>query len=79
MSAPPESIEVGQCYLTEDGRVRKVMRLLPDGRIRYRYRGPAQQTMALRDAGPPHLRLHHRATRSLRLEAGERRKQHREE
>jgi hypothetical protein len=40
MSDPPESIEVGQCYLTDDGRVRKVMRLLPDGRIRYRYRGP---------------------------------------
>jgi hypothetical protein len=40
MSTPPEGPEVGQCYLTEDGRVRKVMRLLPDGRIRYRYRGP---------------------------------------
>jgi hypothetical protein len=40
MSIPPEGPEVGQCYLTEDGRVRKVMRLLPDGRIRYRYRGP---------------------------------------
>ncbi len=40
MSDPSKRIEVGQCYFTEDGRVRKVMRLLPDGRIRYRYRGP---------------------------------------
>jgi hypothetical protein len=40
MSDPLESVEVGQCYLTEDGRVRRVTRLLPDGRIRYRYRGP---------------------------------------
>jgi hypothetical protein len=40
MSIDPASIVVGQCYLTEDGRVRKVMRLLPDDCIRYRYRGP---------------------------------------
>jgi hypothetical protein len=39
VSIPPESIEVGQCYLTEDGRVRKVTRLLTDGRVRYKYRG----------------------------------------
>ena len=35
----PESLEVGQCYLTEDGRVRKVTRFLTDGRVRYKYRG----------------------------------------
>jgi hypothetical protein len=40
MSVPPESIEVGACYLSNDGRVRKVMRFLTDGRVRYRYRGP---------------------------------------
>lgn len=40
MSIPPESLEVGQWYLTEDRQVRKVMRLLPDGRITFRYRGP---------------------------------------
>ena len=40
MSIPPESLEVGQWYLTEDRQVRNVMRLLPDGRITFRYRGP---------------------------------------
>ncbi len=40
MSISSEGIHVGQCYLTSDGRVRRVLRLLPDGRIRYRYRGP---------------------------------------
>ena len=39
MSLPPESIEEGKCYLAENGRVRRVMRILPDGRIRYKYRG----------------------------------------
>ncbi len=38
MPVPPESIEVGKCYLTNDGRVRRVAKFLPDGRVRYVYR-----------------------------------------
>ena len=41
MSIPPESIQVGQCYLTLSGQVRRVMRLLPDGRAQYEARGGA--------------------------------------
>jgi hypothetical protein len=38
LSVPPESIEVGRCYLSDDGRVRRVRKFLPDGRVRYTYR-----------------------------------------
>ncbi len=38
MPIPPESIEFGKCYLSNDGRVRGAAKFLPDGRIRYAYR-----------------------------------------
>ncbi len=41
MSVPPESIQVGQCYLSVTGQVRRVMRVLPDGRVQYEARGGA--------------------------------------
>ena len=44
MGVPPESIQIGKCYLSNDGRVRRVMKFLPGGRIRYRYRSfPANE------------------------------------
>jgi hypothetical protein len=33
----PESIQVGQCYLMDTGRIRRVTELLP-GRVRYQQR-----------------------------------------
>jgi hypothetical protein len=33
----PESLEVGQCYLMDTGRIRRVTELLP-GRVRYQQR-----------------------------------------
>jgi predicted NUDIX family NTP pyrophosphohydrolase len=41
MSIAPENIQVGQCYLTVTGQVRRVMRILPDGRVQYEARGGA--------------------------------------
>ena len=38
MSVPVESITVGKCYLVETGRVRRVMRLMPDGRVQFEHR-----------------------------------------
>lgn len=41
MSIPPEIIEVGKCYLVDGTRVlyvRRVMRLMPDGRVQYESR-----------------------------------------
>ncbi len=38
MSVPPESIEAGKCYLMETGHVRRVMRLMPDGRVQFESR-----------------------------------------
>ena len=35
MSAPPDSLEVGKCYLLETGHVRRVIRLMPDGRVQF--------------------------------------------
>ncbi len=37
MSIPPESIQVGQCYLMDTGRIRRVTELLP-GRVRFQQR-----------------------------------------
>jgi hypothetical protein len=39
MSIPPEIILVGQCYLTNGPHVRRVVRIMPDGRIQYEWRG----------------------------------------
>ncbi len=38
MSIPPESIEVGKCYLGDNGQVRRVVRIWPDGRVQYETR-----------------------------------------
>ncbi len=38
MSLPPESIELGKCYLTNTGRVWRIIRVMPDGRILYEQR-----------------------------------------
>ncbi len=44
MSIPPESITVGRCYLTTTERgyqVRRVVRIMPDGRVQYERRAAA--------------------------------------
>ncbi len=38
MTIPPESIEVGKCYLMETGHVRRVTRMLPGGRVQFEQR-----------------------------------------
>jgi hypothetical protein len=38
VSLSPESIKVGQCYLTE-GHLRRVVAVLPDRRVQYEWRG----------------------------------------
>ncbi len=38
MSIHPESIEVGKCYLMDSGQVRRVLRIMPDGRFQYEHR-----------------------------------------
>jgi hypothetical protein len=35
VAIPPESIQVGRCYLTHDGKVRKVTSADSDGSMRY--------------------------------------------
>jgi len=39
VSIPPESIEIGQCYLTDGNIIRRVLRVLPDRRVQYEWRG----------------------------------------
>ncbi len=34
-----ESIQTGPCYLTGDAHVRRVVRIMSDGRIQYEWRG----------------------------------------
>jgi hypothetical protein len=38
MPIPLGSVEVGKCYLMETGQVRRVMRIMPDGRLQYEHR-----------------------------------------
>jgi hypothetical protein len=38
MTIPPESIQVGKCYLTSDERVVQVMQFLSNGSLSYRFR-----------------------------------------
>ncbi len=43
MSVRPESIQAGKCYLAKGGRavrIRRVIRVLPDGRVQYEQRSP---------------------------------------
>jgi hypothetical protein len=43
VSIPPESLEVGKCYLAKGGRslrIRRLVQLLPDGRVQYEQRSP---------------------------------------
>ncbi len=37
MTVPPESIEVGKCYLMETGHLRRVLRIFPDERVQYEH------------------------------------------
>ncbi len=47
MSVPAESVEVGRCYLTETGQVRRVLHMISRGRVQYERRvGTAGGTWA---------------------------------
>ena len=37
----PDGIEVGQCYVTHLGQVRRIVRIMEDGRVQYEYRSGA--------------------------------------
>ena len=38
MTIPPDSIKVGQCYLTDANTVRRVVRIMPNGQIQFEHR-----------------------------------------
>ncbi len=38
MTIPVSALEVGKCYLTNTGRVWRIIRFMPDGRILYEHR-----------------------------------------
>lgn len=46
MTVPPGSIEVGKCYLTNSGQVRRATRILPSGWIRYEWRPAGEPSAA---------------------------------
>ncbi len=43
MTIPPESIEVGKCYLTDENTIRRVLMIHPDGRIQYEWRAGSRK------------------------------------
>ncbi len=38
MTIPIQALQVGKCYLTNTGRVWRIVRLMPDGRVLYEQR-----------------------------------------
>lgn len=38
MTIPPESVEIGKCYLGDNGKVWRVVRIWPDGRVQFEFR-----------------------------------------
>jgi hypothetical protein len=38
MNVPPDTIQIGQCYFMVTGQVRRVLRIMADGRVQYEYR-----------------------------------------
>jgi hypothetical protein len=38
VAVPPESIQVGRCYLTDAARVQRVLEISSDGKVIYAYR-----------------------------------------
>ncbi len=42
MTIPPESIQVGKCYLGDNGKVWRVVRIWPDGRVQFEFRARTQ-------------------------------------
>ncbi len=44
MSIPPESVEVGKCYRSDTGYVRKVVRITHDGRVHFEIRTADDQS-----------------------------------
>ena len=43
MNMAANGLELGKCYLMETGHLRRVMRIMPDGRVQYEHRS-VQQT-----------------------------------
>ena len=43
MNMAANGLELGKCYLMETGHLRRVMRIMPDGRVQYEHRA-VQQT-----------------------------------
>jgi hypothetical protein len=39
-----ESIQVGQCYLSDTGKIRLVLNILPDGRVQFEARNRTDRT-----------------------------------
>ena len=40
----PESIQIGQCYLSDTGKIRLVLNILPDGRVQFEARNRTDRT-----------------------------------
>ncbi len=51
MSVNPESIRVGKCYLMDDKRLRRVLRISSEGRVHFVYREDRPGPSALWWAG----------------------------
>jgi hypothetical protein len=44
MPVAPDTLRVGQCYLSDTGKVRRVLNILPDGRVRFEARNRTNRT-----------------------------------
>ena len=44
MGVAAESIQIGQCYLSDTGKIRRVLNILPDGRVQFEARNRTDRT-----------------------------------
>lgn len=57
MTLAPESIKAGRCYLITTGQVRRVERIMPDGRVQYDQRPARRPDWNVRRGGVLDLRF----------------------
>ncbi len=56
MSVPPESVEVGKCYLGDNGKVWRIVRLWPDSHVQFEFRARSCGDAKVWKPGMLHLR-----------------------
>jgi hypothetical protein len=75
MSVPVSALEVGKCYLTNTGRIWRIIQRMPDGRVLYEHRSRSLDSdrwtpgMLMKSALPAEVLVERKVPCDLRPEA----------